>query len=256
MLKERRYFDYSAILEEAVRALRTDKGLRRRLAERCKIVVVDEYQDLAPIQESLILELHKLGAALMVVGDDDQTLYQWRGSDLNNMLTFSDRYLAVKRVTLEDNFRSSEGIINVARLAIEDNKERLPKQMQTVDAQPYQEGDIIAMRFDTPEKEAEYIAVTCRSLLGTFVNSDGGRRAISWSDMAVLVRVGKCGEIVREALQRAGIPAVSVGMSSLFEAKEAEAARQLFYLLAGSQDVTIETVLQAWLYADLGLGPA
>ena len=253
LLSEKRYLDYSAILEEAVQALRSDESLRQRLASRYKIVVVDEYQDLNPIQESLVLELHKLGATLTVVGDDDQTLYQWRGSDLNNILTFSERYPAVKRITLEDNFRSSEGIIDVARLAIEDNQERLPKQMRAADAQFYQEGDIVALRFDTPEKEAEYIAATCQSLLGTFVRDDTGRRAISWSDMAVLVRVGKCGEIIREALLQASIPVVSVGMSSLFEAKEAEAARQLFYLLAGVQDVTAGTVMQAWVDADLGL---
>ena len=205
LLKEKRYLDYSAILEEAVQALRSDAELRQRVAERCKIVVIDGSQDLNPVQEKLVLELHNLGASLTVVGDDDQTLYQWRGSDLNNILTFSRRYPDVKRVTLENNFRSSEGVVDVARLAIKDNQDRLPKQMRASGAQSYEDGDIVALKFNTPDDEAEYIASTCKSLLGTFVQLGAGKRAISWSDMAVLVRVGRCGEIVRQALQRASM---------------------------------------------------
>ncbi len=86
------YLDYSSILDEAVVILTNDLSVRERLAQRVKYVIVDEYQDVNPIQEAIVWSLHELGARICVVGDDDQTIYQWRGSDVENILTFAKRY--------------------------------------------------------------------------------------------------------------------------------------------------------------------
>src|SRR4051812_23871341 len=77
LLHERGYLDYSSILKETVAELKSNQGLRERLAARIKHVIVDEYQDVNPVQESVVEELHRLGAGVCVVGDDDQTIYQW-----------------------------------------------------------------------------------------------------------------------------------------------------------------------------------
>jgi len=95
LLRDKRYLDYSAIMEEAVKALASDKALKKRLAERIKHVIVDEYQDVNPIQEALVRLFAGMGAHVCVVGDDDQTIYQWRGSDVGNILTFKKRYRTV-----------------------------------------------------------------------------------------------------------------------------------------------------------------
>ena len=71
-----------------------------------------------PIQEGIVWSLHELGAKICVVGDDDQTIYQWRGSDVQNILTFETRYPAVEQIPLEENFRSSDGIVETARAFI------------------------------------------------------------------------------------------------------------------------------------------
>jgi DNA helicase-2/ATP-dependent DNA helicase PcrA len=92
LLHEHRYLDYSMILTEAVEALMGDAGLRQKMAERVKYLIVDEYQDVNPLQEGMIRLLHDLGAQLCVVGDDDQTIYQWNGSDIANIVGFADRY--------------------------------------------------------------------------------------------------------------------------------------------------------------------
>ncbi|MDZ7767865.1 MAG: UvrD-helicase domain-containing protein [Woeseiaceae bacterium] len=84
--------DYSGILKEAVTELKNNTAMRQRLAARVCHIIVDEYQDVNPIQESVVRILHDLGAGLCVVGDDDQTLYRWRGSDVQNILGFADRY--------------------------------------------------------------------------------------------------------------------------------------------------------------------
>ena len=129
LLNERSYFDYSSILEEAVGSLNTNDDLRQHLAERVRYVIVDEYQDVNPIQEAIVWSLHNLGAQICVVGDDDQTIYQWRGSDVQNILTFADRYPNVEQIPLDRNFRSSAGVVETARAFIERNGARLPKAM-------------------------------------------------------------------------------------------------------------------------------
>jgi DNA helicase-2/ATP-dependent DNA helicase PcrA len=128
LLEETRQLDYSAIIEAAVDVLTGDVALKQRIAARVKHVIVDEYQDLNPIQEAIVWLLHELGAKVCVVGDDDQTIYQWRGSSVQGILTFEKRYPAVTTVKLEENFRSSDGIVETARPFIEQNAERLQKK--------------------------------------------------------------------------------------------------------------------------------
>src|SRR5690606_154812 len=89
LLNDKGCLDYSGILKEAVAALQHNAGLRERLKTRIRHVIVDEYQDVNPVQEAVVATLHELGASVCVVGDDDQTLYQWRGSDVANILTFA-----------------------------------------------------------------------------------------------------------------------------------------------------------------------
>ena len=256
LLDARSYLDYSAILEDAVGVMTNDDGLRQRLVERVRYVIVDEYQDVNPIQEAIVWLLHDLSAKVCVVGDDDQTLYQWRGSEVQNILSFAGRYREVEQVALEENFRSSEGVVETARAFIEQNAERLPKAMKPAGAQDYVPGDIVALSFGTPDDEARYIAETAKALRGVAIRQEQEERGISWSDMAVLFRSVKAnGEPITQAFKAAGIPFVVVGMTNLFGASEAEAARQLFYFMAGRPGIDEQTVGRAWLDAGLGQDP-
>ena len=253
LLDDKSYLDYSSILDEAVALLTKDHSLRARLADRIKYVIVDEYQDVNPIQEAIVWVLHELGARICVVGDDDQTIYQWRGSDVDNILTFAQRYPAVDQIPIEENFRSSEGIVETARPFIEQNTERLPKAMKRTGVQPYEMSDIAALSFATPSDEAQHIAATAQALRGVAFLENGEKRGLSWSDMAVLLRSVKANaEPIMEALQAAGVPFVVTGMTNLFGTAEAEAARQLFYFI-GDNGVDAAHVERAWIDAGLGL---
>lgn len=257
LLNERSYLDYSSILEAAVEVLTNDDGLRGRLAERIKYVIVDEYQDVNPVQEAIAWSLYELGARICVVGDDDQTIYQWRGSDVENILTFDKRYPGVDQIPLEENFRSSDGIVETARAFIEQNASRLAKAMKPTGAQAHEPGDIVALSFATPDEEAQYITATAQSLRGVAFRQDDVERGLSWSDMAVLLRSVKSNaEPITAALQAAGIPFVVTGMTNLFGTAEAEAARQLFYLIGDHHGVDEAAVENAWNGANLGLDPA
>ncbi len=252
LLHEKGYLDYSGILKEARTALECNEGVRVRLRARVRHVIVDEYQDVNPVQEAVIRILHDLGATVCIVGDDDQTLYQWRGSDVDNILTFSKRYPGVSRISLEENFRSSEGVVSLARDFIKKLDRRLSKQMKAASAQDYKVGDIVALPFDSPEEEATYIAETCRSLRGVAIVDGEGERGIAWSDMAVLLRsVRRDGAPIMAALDAAKIPYVITGMNNLFAKPEAEAARQLFYYLAG--EIGVAELHSAWERAQLGI---
>ena len=136
------YFDFTKMQSEAVKHLANDEDLREKVAERVRYVVVDEYQDVNPLQEKLIQTLHELGANVCVVGDDDQSIYQWRGTDVTNIITFQNRYPDVLPVTMEENFRSSSGVVDCARTVIEQNDpDRLPKQMFSAGNQSFERGE-------------------------------------------------------------------------------------------------------------------
>ena len=262
-MTEDSYFDFSALLNIAVIELTNNHDLRARISERIKYVVVDEYQDVNPIQEHLVSLLHELGAGLCVVGDDDQTIYQWRGSSVENILNFDVRYPDVGQIRLEENFRSSEGVIETARGFVEKIKPRLQKSMTFAYAQPYEEGDIVALSFDSPKEEAEYIVKTIKTLRGVAFQDGEDERGLSWSDMAVLLRsVRHNGTVISEALKEAGIPFVVSGLANLFKTDEACAARDLFHFIA---DETIRSTVineappteaqlrQSWQSPKLGL---
>src|ERR1700685_3777678 len=259
LLDETRHLDYSAIIEAAVEVLSCDAPLKERIAARVKHVIVDEYQDLNPIQEAVVWLLHELGAKVCVVGDDDQTIYQWRGSSVQGILTFGKRYPAVTTVKLEENFRSSTGIVETARPFIEQNMERLQKKMQPTNAQDFEEGDIVALSFADPDQEAAYIAQNLQAMRGIAVKEPTADdpahvRGISWSDMAVLLRsVRANGEPITRALDAAGIPYVVAGMNNLFGTPEAEAARQLFYFMANRPGIDAAALEGLWVGAGLGL---
>lgn len=254
LLEDRSYLDYSSILDAAVEVLTNDNELRVRLAERVKYVIVDEYQDVNPVQEAIVWSLHELAARICVVGDDDQTIYQWRGSDVENILTFATRYPNVDQIPIEENFRSSDGVVETARPFIEQNRARLAKAMKPTSAQPYEPGDIVALSFANSDEEARHVVTTAQALRGVAFKDDGDERGLAWSDMAVLLRSVKANaQPITDALRAADIPYVVTGMTNLFGTTEAEAARQLFYFIADHGGVDIPAVEAAWTAANLGV---
>jgi DNA helicase II / ATP-dependent DNA helicase PcrA len=190
-------------------------------------VVVDEYQDTNPVQEELIEKLCRFGANLCVVGDDDQTIYQWRGSAVSNILTFVERREGVKRVTLDENWRSSKGIVALGQAIAEQNAgERLDKNMVAAGHQQFDRGDMLALTFGDADQEARWICDRIGRLRGTpfLDDADSETRGLSWSDFAVLFRsVSKdAGPLVAE-MKRREIPYVIKGLTRLFDAAEVQA---------------------------------
>ena len=260
LLHRLRYFDYTELLRMVVDLLADDEQDRiagplvQHVRDHVRYVVVDEYQDTNPVQEQLIERLCRFGANLCVVGDDDQTIYQWRGSAVSNILTFVGRRDGVRRVTLDDNFRSSQGIVALGQAVAEQNPERLDKKMVASGHQHFDRGDMLALTFDDSEEEARWICDRIGRLRGTpFLDETGGEpRGLAWSDFAVLFRsVSKDAGPLVEEMKRRDIPYVIKGLTRLFDAPEVQACVMCFQYVM--HEVTAEDVTSAWLAANLGL---
>ncbi len=256
LLHDRRYLDYSAILDAAARVLERDAGVRERIASRVHHLVVDEYQDVNPVQERVVRAIYDLGARLCVVGDDDQTIYQWRGSDVRNIVEFTTRYPEVTTIRLEENFRSSPAIVEVARDFIAQNPTRLAKAMKAASTQRFEDGDLVLMGFESPEAEAAFVVDKVKSLVGLPLPHGDRTRGLAYSDIAVLLRsVANNGLPIVSAFKAAGIPHVVIGLNGLFTAPEAEAARTTFRWLADETAPSDAIVRTAWEDAALGIAP-
>jgi DNA helicase II / ATP-dependent DNA helicase PcrA len=253
LLDKKAYLDYTSIMEAAVDLVEGDAQVRDELKATIRYLIVDEYQDVNPLQERLVRALRGLGASVCVVGDDDQTLYQFRGTDIENILRFDQRYAPVQTIRMQDNFRSSPGIVDLARNVIRENVNRLPKEMESGGHQAFERGDILCQRFDDPAAEAAWIAGQIGAMVGQpFLDEVSAEpRGLAYSDFAVLFRsVRGNAAPVLAALQAAGIPAVVIGFNNLFERPEIRAARALFGYMVG--EVTESELADAWRASHLG----
>lgn len=254
-------FDYTEMINLAVQLLEADPDVdddgqvvQQHIQDDIRYVVVDEYQDVNPLQERLVEGLVQFGANLCVVGDDDQTIYQWRGSQVSNILEFTERYGDVRQVTLADNFRSSEGVVELGRSIAEriSDAHRLPKDMVSGEHQQWQRGDLLALTFDDAEAEVAWICDRMEALRGVpFQDTPGGeKRGLSWSDFSVLFRsvAGDAGPLVEEMRHR-GIPFIVKGLNRLFESPEIKAVVDLFRYIV--QEVTAEDLHESWVDAHL-----
>lgn len=240
LIRRNALFDYTQILDSAVAYLEGDPyedadcaHVQAHIQRDIKYLVVDEYQDVNPLQERLIHSIARFGANLCVVGDDDQTIFQFRGSQVTNILEFANRRPGVRQVTLDDNFRSSRGIVELGRSVAEliPVGNRLPKAMVASGHQRWERGDLLALAFDEPNAEATWIADRIEHLRGVpFLDRpDAPERGLSWSDCAVLFRsVAKDSGPLVEELRRRGIPFIVKGLNRLFESPEIQAVVGLF----------------------------
>ncbi len=240
LLRENSLFDYTQIIRGAVDYIEGDPfedddfaRVQEHIKHDIRYVVVDEYQDVNPLQERLVRGLVRFGANLCVVGDDDQTIYQWRGSQVSNIVTFDKRYPGVRQVVLDDNFRSSKGVVEVGRSVAEriPSDERLQKKMVAAGHQTWDRGDLLALTFDTPEAEATWIVDRIQHLRGIPFRDkpDSEPRGLSWSDCAILFRsVAKDSDAVVNELRSRNIPFIVKGLNRLFDSPEVQALVGVF----------------------------
>ena len=236
LLRALHYLDFAGMIANYVEALEADPALLARERERVRHLIVDEYQDVNTLQERLIALTAGETGNLCVVGDDDQCIYQWRGANYEQIISFGTRYPDVTTVRIQQNFRSTPGLVEAAARVIDRNEYRLPKAMR-----PWSEGrrrtgtdDIAACFFANEADEVAGIVEQIGALRGRpYVNSSGDERHLAYRDMAVLMRsVRTRARPLLDAFDRAGVPYVVRG-GRLFNRPEVAIVMHALAFLGG-----------------------
>jgi len=208
-LRRTRSLDFDDILNETLRLLRKKNGPREAYRERYRYVLVDEYQDTNLVQYEIVRAVAGGHKNLCVVGDDDQSIYGWRGADVKKILSFPKDYAGTRVVRLERNYRSTEPILSAANRVIRNNPNRHEKSLK---AQRGGGDPVMLVVTEDDVEEADHVA---REIL-RLVRS---RRA-RWRDFAVLFRTGPQARPFEGQLRARSIPYVLVGGRSFFDRKE------------------------------------
>ena len=209
-LKEQNAFDFDDLLVKPVELFLTHEPLLERYRARFQFVLVDEYQDTNHAQYRFIELLARVHGNIMAVGDDDQSIYGWRGADIRNILDFENDFPDARIVRLEQNYRSTGRILEAANRVIAQNARRKGKTLRTM-AGP---GERIT-RVDAIDEqdEAEWIASEIESRLA----EDPER---SLRDFVVLYRTNAQSRALEEALRRHDLPYQIVGGTRFYERRE------------------------------------
>ncbi len=201
--------DFDDILMNMVRLLEQNPDIRELYRNKFRYIMVDEYQDTNMPQYRAVMQLASGSGNICVVGDDDQSIYSFRGADVRLILKFEKDFPGAGVIKLEENYRSTRTILDAANCVIANNKKRKSKHLRTEGA----EGDkIIVMNADTSNGEAEFVGRTIKMM------ADKGK--FRYSDCAVLYRMNALSRNIETTLHNLGIPFRVYGGMRFYDRKE------------------------------------
>jgi DNA helicase II / ATP-dependent DNA helicase PcrA len=200
--------DFGDLITRCVKLMRDEPGVRARIRQRFSVVMVDEYQDSNVAQYEFLRELCGPETYICVVGDDDQSIYRFRGAEVKNILTFDERFPGTTVIRLERNYRSTQNILSIATAVVENNSGRLGK---TLIAQRPGGGKATIAYLHDQDQEAAY----CARVVAEHRKS-GGR----YGDVAILYRTNAQSLEFETAFLRLGIPYQVVGSLKFYEREE------------------------------------
>jgi DNA helicase II / ATP-dependent DNA helicase PcrA len=210
LLAENNAVDFDDLLLWVVRLFEDYPELRSQYARRFEHVLVDEFQDTNLAQYQLLMHLVSFHKNLFVVGDEDQSIYRWRGADYRNIQRFETDFPSTQKILLEQNYRSTQTVLNVAQAVIDQNTNRTRKNLT---AARQEQGINIVLR-ETADDKAEAIFV-----VDTIFQWIAGGRA-KGGDFAVMYRTNAQSRLLEEAFIRAGLPYRLVGAQRYYGRRE------------------------------------
>jgi len=237
-LAERGALDFDDLIRLPVELLQ-DEGLRRACRERFTHIIVDEYQDINPVQERLLRLLCPEQGNLCAVGDADQAIYSFRGADPGNFLDFEKDFSGGRRIDLVLNYRSTATIVAAADRVIGRNQKRIAKQLTPTGGQ----GDPIVL-YSVPDDRGEGAAIIdeIELRMGGMAHEaasessrlETARRSYRFSDFAVIYRTNAQARALEDAFAASGIPFQVIGKPNSMQRKEAEETLAFLRALAGT----------------------
>ena len=240
-LRQSEAMDFDDLIMLTLRLFDQNPDVLTYYQQRYQYIHVDEYQDTNHAQYQLVKLLASRFKNICVVGDADQSIYGWRGADMQNILDFEKDYPEAKVVLLEENYRSTKTILQAANEVIRNNRNRRPKNLWT---QNEDGEDIVYYRANDEQDEALFVARTIDQL---------SREGYSHRDFAVLYRTNAQSRTVEEALLKANIPYTMVGGTKFYSRKEIRDVISYLNLIANPSDnISYERVVNE---PKRGVGP-
>ena len=240
-LRQSEAMDFDDLIMLTLRLFDQNPDVLTYYQQRYQYIHVDEYQDTNHAQYQLVKLLASRFKNICVVGDADQSIYGWRGADMQNILDFEKDYPEAKVVLLEENYRSTKTILQAANEVIRNNRNRRPKNLWT---QNEDGEEIVYYRANDEQDEALFVARTIDQL---------SREGYSHKDFAVLYRTNAQSRTVEEALLKSNIPYTMVGGTKFYSRKEIRDVISYLNLIANPSDnISYERVVNE---PKRGVGP-
>lgn len=225
VLRENAALDFDDLLVRAVRMLTDHPALLEKYRERFRYILVDEYQDVNQAQYVLLQKLASKHRNICVVGDDDQSIYGFRGADVSLILRFERDFPDARVVKLEQNYRSTQAVLDVANAVVSNNPKRSPKSMWTTN-----EKGLPPKLYEASEGRAEARFVV-RKIRDLVRNGD-----CQYGDVAVLYRTNAQSRNIEETLKGAAMPYVVVGGQRFWDRKEIRDLVAYLRVIANPED--------------------
>ena len=231
-LKENNALDFDDLLVKMVDLFQTNPDVLEHYQDRFQYIMVDEYQDTNTVQFLLVSLLAKKYRNLCVVGDDDQSIYKFRGANIYNILNFEKVFPDAQVIRLEQNYRSTQNILNAANGVIANNKGRKEKKLWTEN----QKGELVHFKqYDTEYDEADGVVSRINFL---------AMRGVQYKDMAILYRTNAQSRIFEEKLKQKNIPYAIVRGISFYDRKEIKDLLSYLKVVdSGMDDLSVKRII-------------
>jgi DNA helicase II / ATP-dependent DNA helicase PcrA len=218
--------DFADLISRTIDAMRREPRIRHMLQGRFLHLLVDEWQDVNPLQISLVKHLMNRSRNLFVIGDDDQSVYGWRGATVDYTVHFGRHFVNASTYRLSTNWRSEPAVVTASSALVSVNSRRVRKNL--VAANRPTVADAVTIRgFATDTEEAEWVAGSCRTLLS---------RGATIGDLVVLFRTASLSPVLERAFSRFGVPATVQGAPRFWDLQETMAVAGLIALATNPAD--------------------
>ena len=224
-LKDNNALDFDDIINYTIKILMQEPDVLEYYSNKFKYILVDEYQDTNKAQFTLITLLSAQSGNITVVGDNDQSIYSFRGADISNILNFEKDFPGTEIIKLEQNYRCTKNILNVANSVIKNNEVKYEKKLWTEN----EEGELVkGYLADNEYDEATYVVEQIEHLIRT--------EKMKYSDFAILYRMNTQSRSIEDILRREDVPYKIIGGLKFYERKEIKDIIAYLRLIYNSQD--------------------
>lgn len=217
--------DFDDLLTNTYILFNENEDIRLKYAEKFKYILVDEYQDTNFVQQKIVWQLSKENLHVCAVGDDAQSIYAFRGANIDNILNFEKQFTGTRVFKLEQNYRSTQRIVQAANSLIRHNKQQIPKDVFSKN----DEGDNITLK--TAYSDKEEAMIVCNE-----INRIRRIERCKYSDFAILYRTNSQSRSFEEAMRKAGMPYKIYGGLSFYQRKEIKDMIAYFRMIVNPDD--------------------